>query len=106
MFSHLFVTVSLAIFTVASPTAGGSSEAGNMCCNGKTISASDPGYAAAFRSFGLDASDIGLPLTFDCSPISAISLSGTSCVNQSVDCDRVYSSFLVGINCSPTNIIL
>lgn len=72
MFSQLLVVVSLAIFSVASPVAGGSQNNGNTCCTGETTTASDPAHISKsfFQNFGIDVSNGKIPVTFGCSPIS------------------------------------
>ncbi|KLO17346.1 hydrophobin-251 [Schizopora paradoxa] len=104
MFSKLAVLASLAIFAVATPT-GVSSGPANLCCD-QTQTANSAAGAALLGSIGVVIQDVTGLVGSDCSPITGVGVSGTSCTNDPVDCQQFFAQSLIGINCSPIDISL
>ncbi|KLO13694.1 fungal hydrophobin [Schizopora paradoxa] len=104
MFSKLFVAASLAILAVATPMPNGEPTA-NACCT-STTTAGNSAFASLFKSIGIDVSDVNVPIGLGCSPITVVGVSGTSCTNDPVSCDQIFSPSLVGLNCVPADVSL
>ncbi|KLO12364.1 hypothetical protein SCHPADRAFT_890848 [Schizopora paradoxa] len=102
MLSKLFVAASLALLAVATPTPGGSGNSGpaNLCCQ-QTATANSVAGAGICAIVGVLVQDVTGEVASNCSPITGVGISGTSCTNAPVYCDDFYSSALIGINCSP-----
>ena len=115
MFSKLFVAASLAILAVATPAPWGSpgSTTANACCT-STTTAGNSAFAGLFESLGIDVSDVNVPIGLGCSPITVcfglifmcvlsfdkkniqvVGVSGTSCTNDPVSCDQIFSKLLL-----------
>jgi len=102
MFSKLFAVASLAVLAVATPTPGGSGDSGpaNLCCT-QTEQANSAAGAGILALVGLVVQDVTGEVGANCSPITGVGVSGTSCTNAPVSCNDFYSAALVGVNCSP-----
>ncbi|KLO13693.1 fungal hydrophobin [Schizopora paradoxa] len=105
MFSKLFVAASLAILAVATPAPWGSSGSTtpNACCT-STTTAGNSAFAGLFQSLGIDISNVNVPIGLGCSPITVVGVSGTSCTNDPVSCDQIFTPSLVGLNCVPVDV--
>jgi len=106
MFSKLAVLASLAIFAVATPTPNGapvSSGPANLCC-GQTQTAGSTAGLAGLGSIGVVIQDLTAIVGTDCSPITGVDVSGSSCTTDPVDCQQFFAHSLNGVNCSPIDI--
>jgi len=105
MLYKLVILASLAVVAVATPTPNGAPSSGpvNLCCD-QTQTA---GYAAVLATLGsirVVVQDLTAIVGTDCSPITGVGVSGTSCTNDPVDRQDFFSQSLIGVNCSPIDI--
>ncbi|KLO19514.1 hypothetical protein SCHPADRAFT_935308 [Schizopora paradoxa] len=77
----------------------------NACCDSTTTSGA-AGIADLLKSIGVVVQGANVPIGLDCSPITGVGISGTSCTNDPVTCDQVDAKSLIGINCTPIDVSL
>ncbi|KAJ3482115.1 hypothetical protein NLJ89_g12161 [Agrocybe chaxingu] len=101
MFSKvaLFITAALAASAFATDTTSAI-----QCCNALAApkSATATGILA---TAGIAVQDITALVGAGCTPITVIGVgSGAACATQPVQCEKIYSHSLVGVNCTPVGV--
>ncbi|KLO15763.1 hydrophobin-251 [Schizopora paradoxa] len=97
MFNKLAFATILAVATTSL------AQTGNACCN-SVQSSSSQSITSLLGAIGVVLQGVNVPIGLDCSPITGVGVSGTSCTNDPVDCDQIIASALVGINCTPIDV--
>ncbi|TFK37481.1 hydrophobin-319 [Crucibulum laeve] len=107
MFSKvaLLATASLAVFAVASPTAGsGSNQCSTgsvQCCNSVQDAKSAQAASAIAGLVGVITGPITGQVGLECNPISVIGAGANSCKAQTACCTGNNFNGLVVVGCSP-----
>ncbi|KJA28160.1 hypothetical protein HYPSUDRAFT_212132 [Hypholoma sublateritium FD-334 SS-4] len=105
-----FTTLALAAFAVAAPTSSGSSNQCNsgpiQCCNSMQTASQSATTLGLLGLLGVVVQDITGQVGSNCSPISAIGVSGNSCTQQTVCCQNNSFNGVIALGCTPININL
>ncbi|KAI0738054.1 fungal hydrophobin [Daedaleopsis nitida] len=98
MFSRATIVSTLAFALLAA--AGNCNTGPVQCCN-KLEDANSAAGSAILSVLGVALQDVTAKLGFDCSPISAVDLGGSTCSAQPVCCENNNVGGLVSIGCVP-----
>ncbi|KLO15764.1 hydrophobin 2 [Schizopora paradoxa] len=96
MFNKLAFATILAVATT-------SFAATDACCD-SVQSSSSQSLSSLLGAIGVILQGTNIPIGLDCSPITAVGVSGTSCTTDPVSCDQIVANSLIGINCTPLDV--
>ncbi|KAJ3785575.1 hydrophobin 2 [Lentinula aff. detonsa] len=107
-FKLAFVSAALATLAVATPAprnepASSCTTGPIQCCN--TVESANSASAAALLGvLGIVVQDVNALVGLDCSPITGVGVSGSSCSAQAVCCDDNSHGTLISLGCLPVSL--